>query len=83
MIVTELPEDTQWVIDALDSEFELIIFHDTKYLLDMNFEMTEDGIHLHQADYIKELVGSKVHILRGSGRFKKCTRASSYQGKLF
>lgn len=52
MIVAEHPEDAQWVIDTLDSEYELKILDDIKYFLGMNVEMSETGIHLHQADYI-------------------------------
>jgi len=58
MIVAECPEDAQWVIDILDSEYELKILDGIKYFLGMNAEMSEAGIHLHEADHIKELVDS-------------------------
>ena len=58
MIVAERPEDAQWVIDTLNNEYELKILDDIKYFLGMDVEMSGDGIHLHQAEYIKELVDS-------------------------
>lgn len=58
MRVTERPEDAQWVIDTLDSKYELKFFDDIKYFLGMNIEMTESEIHFQQVDYMKELVDS-------------------------
>ena len=58
IIVAERPEDAQWVIDTLNSEYELKILDDIKYFLGMNMEMSGDGIHLNKTEYIKELVDS-------------------------
>lgn len=58
MIVAERPEDAQWVIDTLNSEYELKILNDIKYFLNINMEMSGDGLHLLKTKYIKELVDS-------------------------